>query len=81
MCCAKNRVNAVVRRANLCCEYADGTKPYPIDSKPLYRLYNNASAPGKNYVSNHRYVIERADLAAAVAQGWVDEGQVMCVPQ
>ena len=60
---------------------ADGTKPCPIDSKPLYRLYNNASAPGKNYVSNHRYVTERADLAAAVAQGWVDEGQVMCVPQ
>ena len=59
---------------------ADGTKPCPIDSKPLYRLYNNASAPGKDYVSNHRYVTERADVAAAVAQGWVDEGQVMCVP-
>ena len=60
---------------------ADGTKPCPIDSKPLYRLYNNASAPGKNYVSNHRYVTERADVAVAVAQGWVDERQVMCVPQ
>ena len=59
---------------------ADGTKPCPIDSKPLYRLYNNASAPGKDYVSNHRYVAERTDIAAAVAQGWVDEGQVMCVP-
>ena len=59
---------------------ADGTKPCPIDSKPLYRLYNNASAPGKDYVSNHRYVTERADVSAAVAQGWVDEGQVMCVP-
>ena len=59
---------------------ADGTKPCPIDSKPLYRLYNNASAPGKDYVSNHRYVTERTDVVAAVAQGWVDEGQVMCVP-
>ena len=59
---------------------ADGTKPCPIESKPLYRLYNNASAPGKDYVSNHRYVTERTDVAAAVAQGWVDEGQVMCVP-
>ena len=59
---------------------ADGTKPCPIDSKPLYRLYNNASAPGKDYVSNHRYVTERADVSAAVAQGWLDEGQVMCVP-
>ena len=60
---------------------ADGTKPCPIDSKPLYRLYNNASAPGKDYVSNHRYVPERSDVAVAVAQGWVNEGQVMCVPQ
>ena len=59
---------------------ADGTKPCPLASKPLYRLYNNASAPGKNYVSNHRYVTERADVGAATAQGWVDEGQVMCVP-
>ncbi len=58
----------------------DGTKPCPIDSKPLYRLYNNASAPGKDYVSNHRYVTERTDVAAAVALGWGDEGQVMCVP-
>ena len=58
----------------------NGVKPCPIDSKPLYRVYNNASAPGKDYVSNHRYVTERADVAAAVALGWVDEGQVMCVP-
>ena len=58
----------------------NGVKACPIDSKPLFRLYNNASAPGKDYVSNHRYVTERTDVAAAVAQGWVDEGQVMCVP-
>ena len=53
----------------------------PAKSKPLYRLYNNASAPGKDYVSNHRYVTDRADVNAAVAQGWVDEGHVMCVPE
>jgi serine protease len=52
-----------------------------VKSKPLYRLYNNASAPGKDYVSNHRYVTERADVIAAVAQGWVDEGHAMCVPE
>ena len=59
---------------------ADGSRPCPLASKPLFRLYNNASAPGKDYISNHRYVTARADVTAAVAQGWVDEGQVMCVP-
>ena len=58
----------------------DGVKPCPIDSKPLYRVYNNASASSGRFVSNHRYLTERADVAAVVAQGWVDEGQVMCVP-
>jgi len=52
----------------------------PTDSKPLYRIYNNASASSGRFVSNHRYLTERADVTAAVAQGWVDEGQVMCVP-
>jgi hypothetical protein len=53
----------------------------PIASKPLYRLYNNASAPNGSFVSNHRYTTSRADMAAAVAQGWLDEGHVMCVPE
>ena len=57
-----------------------GVKPCPIDSKPLYRVYNNASASNSRFVSNHRYLTERADVATVVAQGWVDEGQVMCVP-
>jgi len=52
----------------------------PIDSKPLYRLYNNASSSGGRFVSNHRYITARADVNAAVAQGWRDEGHVMCVP-
>lgn len=59
---------------------ADGTKPCPIDSKPLYRVYNNASASNGRFVSNHRYFTDKTDVAAVVAQGWVDEGQVMCVP-
>lgn len=52
----------------------------PGGSKPLYRIYNNASASGGRFVSNHRYLTERVDVTAAVAQGWVDEGHVMCVP-
>jgi len=52
----------------------------PIESKPLYRIYNNASASSGRFVSNHRYLTERTDVSAAVAQGWVDEGHVMCVP-
>ena len=52
----------------------------PAASKPLYRLYNNAAASNGKFVSNHRYVTERSDVAAAVAQGWLDEGMVMCVP-
>ncbi len=52
----------------------------PVDSKPLYRVYNNASASSGRFVSNHRYLTERTDVTAAVAQGWVDEGHVMCVP-
>jgi len=59
---------------------ADASKPCPIDSKPLYRLYNNASSSNGRYVSNHRYTTSRDDVTLAVRAGWVDEGQVMCVP-
>lgn len=52
----------------------------PVGSKPLYRVYNNASNSGGRFVSNHRYLTERTDVTAAVAQGWVDEGHAMCVP-
>lgn len=58
----------------------NGDKPCPIDSKPLYRLYNNASASSGRFVSNHRYTTSRTDVAAFVARGWLDEGHVMCVP-
>ena len=59
----------------------NGTKPCPIGSKALYRVDNNASTSNGRYVSNHRYLTERADVNVAVADGWLDEGQVMCVPQ
>ena len=59
---------------------ADGTKPCPVESKALYRLYNNASFSSGRYVSNHRYTTDRTAVAVAVREGWADEGQVMCVP-
>ncbi len=52
----------------------------PTASQPLFRVYNNAANSAGRYVSNHRYLTDRADVLAAVAQGWVDEGHVMCVP-
>jgi Repeat of unknown function (DUF5648) len=58
----------------------NGDKPCPTDSKPLYRLYNNASSSNGKFVSNHRYTTSRVDVATFVARGWVDEGHVMCVP-
>ena len=57
-----------------------GIKPCPIDSKPLFRLYNNAAESKGRFVSNHRYTTDRADVVAFAAKGWRDEGQVMCVP-
>ncbi len=52
----------------------------PTASQPLFRVYNNAVNSGGRFVSNHRYLTDRADVMATVAQGWVDEGHVMCVP-
>ena len=52
----------------------------PTASQPLFRVYNNAVSSGGRFVSNHRYLTDRSDVNAAVAQGWVDEGHVMCVP-
>ena len=51
----------------------------PTASQPLFRVYNNAINSGGRFASNHRYLTHRADVVAAVAQGWVDEGHVMCV--
>ena len=52
----------------------------PAASQPVFRVYNNAVNSGGRFVSNHRYFTDKADVSAAVAQGWVDEGHVMCAP-
>ena len=57
------------------------TATCPAASKPLYRLYNNAAGSNGKFVLNHRYVTERSEVNAAVAQGWLDESTVMCVRQ
>jgi mono/diheme cytochrome c family protein len=46
--------------------------------RALYRAYNNGVQRGVD--SNHRLTTNRAAIDSLVAQGWVDEGVVMCVP-
>jgi hypothetical protein len=41
------------------------------------RLYNN----GMGGEANHRYLTDAAEIDATVAQGWVVEGPVLCVPR
>ena len=43
--------------------------------RPVYRAYNNRAAFND---SNHRYMTDRADYDAMVADGWTGEGQVFC---
>jgi hypothetical protein len=59
-----------------------GAVTCPLDTIPLFRAYNAAWGPqGKrDYDSNHRFSVDRADIAEVVRIGWVDEGIVMCVP-
>ncbi len=45
---------------------------------PVYRAYNNGFARGID--SNHRITANRAGILEVVAQGWSDEGIVMCAP-
>jgi len=45
---------------------------------PVYRAYNNAFVHGAD--SNHRYALDTALLQPLVAQGWIEEGLVFCVP-
>lgn len=52
----------------------------PEASRPLFRLYNNASQSAGRFVSNHRYTTDPDDVRDFVARGWKDEGHVMCVP-
>jgi hypothetical protein len=61
---------------------AGGAPTCPTQSTPLYRAYNAAPGlnPARRYDGNHRFTTSRADIAAVVALGWIDEGIVMCIP-
>ena len=59
----------------------EGTRTCPIDSRPLYRAYND----GAGGAPNHRYTIDASVLDAMVARGWIVEGEAetrvfACVP-
>lgn len=45
---------------------------------PVYRAYNNGSARGID--SNHRITTSLAAIREVVAEGWTNEGAVMCAP-
>src|SRR6185369_12413799 len=49
---------------------ADASGTSPVDTNPLYRLYNN----GMGGAPNHRYTSSRATVDAMHARGWTSEG-------
>ena len=62
-------------------EGTPGSRVCPIESRPLYRVYNN----GLGGAPNHRYTIERRVLDEMVSKGWTMEGEAQtevfaCVP-
>ncbi len=62
-------------------EGTPGSRVCPIDSRPLYRSYNN----GLGGAPNHRYTIERGVLDEMISKGWTMEGEAQtqvfaCVP-
>ena len=54
-----------------------GTTGCPTGMMPVRRLYNNRFAQND---SNHRYTTNPDVVAAMQAQGWTDEGVVLCSP-
>jgi alpha-tubulin suppressor-like RCC1 family protein len=56
----------------------DGNRQCPVGARAVYRAYNNGF-PAKD--ANHRYDVNRSNVAALVARGWTDEGAVFCVPE
>ncbi|MEP7083830.1 MAG: hypothetical protein ABI854_03760 [Betaproteobacteria bacterium] len=52
---------------------ADGV--CPLDSIPVYRVYNNRFAQNS---SNHRYTTSRSIREFMKSNGWADEGTVFC---
>ncbi len=55
----------------------DANKQCPVGTRTVYRAYNNGF-PAKD--ANHRYDVNRINLAALTTRGWTDEGAVFCVP-
>jgi hypothetical protein len=55
----------------------DAVAPCSFIQRPVYRLYNQRAASND---SNHRYVVDKSLIAPMLAQGWILEGVVMCVP-
>jgi hypothetical protein len=47
----------------------------PAGLIPVHRFYNN---PNTGTSMNHRYVIDAAVMQQMLAEGWIDEGVVMC---
>jgi len=47
-------------------------------SDPVYRAYNNGFLTND---SNHRYTVNPATYASMIAEGWIGEGVVFCVPR
>jgi hypothetical protein len=47
----------------------------PAGLVPVHRFYNN---PNTGTSMNHRYVIDATVMQQMLAQGWIDEGVVMC---
>lgn len=61
---------------------ANGLRACPQGTRPVYRAYNNAfAADGRknSWDSNHRFVLDHADVDTMVAaHNWRDEGIVLC---
>ncbi len=55
-----------------------GVCPSGSGMTPVYRAYNNGYARGVD--SNHRITSNLAGIQQVVAQGWSNEGIVMCAP-
>lgn len=57
----------------------------PANTLPVYRAYNqgddaSTSATQRGKGANHLLTVHAGDIRAAVANGWMDEGVVMCSP-
>ena len=51
----------------------------PSGTVPIYRAYNNGFTGGVD--SNHRITSSQTAIQQVLADGWTNEGVVMCAPQ